>query len=746
MRKSRGTTILFIFALLCLIACAPEQTIRHEVPAVPQDTFPAVDEKKPAGIDNIQLKFDGPNGGFSPSHSPDGSMIAFLSSTLHTPPDLWIVKADGTDPRRLTTRGVKSLRWSPDGKSIMVITNRKGFDETLFVGIDDEAGEKRIPGLIPGASIPIYSPDRNLFAFTAPGEKNVRDLWIGTADGERTEPVTEKMGVRDVFWNPDSTKIYYEVGASYSVGIWEMDLATMESRPLLSNYIGRPDYSEKAGLIAYAYPVNPGEFEVHTMKLDGSDVKNYKAPRLSGRWLLWDVSGKGIYYTGQDITEKDDEKKEDIEKPEKQDSPHEGSKKENLSRTGVNSLWHLDLETGIEERISPPELHVSGFSLSPDGSKILFSGVLRDSFTSELFTLDPATGEMFRLVKSRASSWLPLPSRDSSKTAFFTNEGAGGDSIKVVSAEGEELASYPVILEGDTRISWLPESEGLLIFSSRGLLAFTEKGPIEFPTGGDHRAFLYADVSMQEDKVLLNSIPRFGETPGLYILEAKEGKFVQTDLRYPAVKEIVPELYFQPKWSFDGGDIAFTDRIEVWTMKSDGTGRKWITNYAEGNRQENGKQSLASHPAWSVNGQNICYTLMVYESETILRQIWVVKADGSEARVLFSEKFDSQFQVYLPEYTNQPFFDATDEHIVFTAVNNGIPDIFSVGINDGKVQRLTENGAIFPALLPEEGIIIYTSLEGNSETLWFMNSDGTDKRQLLIKGKNENKPGGEGAK
>jgi Tol biopolymer transport system component len=739
MRGSNYMKIVVICVFLFLIACTPEQTIRpgvQEIVSAPAVTIPPLADKKPA---------DEPNGGFNPSYSPDGNMIAFLSSTLHTPPDLWIMKADGTEAKRLTTRGAKSFRWSPDGKSIMFIANRKGFEETLITGIEGETGVKRMPGLVPGASIPVYSQDKELFAFTAPGEKKVRDLWIGTADGERIEPVTEKMGVRDVFWGIDSRKIYYEVGASYGVGIWEMDLATMESKPLLSNYIGKPDYSENAGLIAYAYPTNPGEFEVHTMKLDGSDIKNYKAPRLAGRWLIWDSTGKGIYYTGQDITQSEEEKKTETGNVEKPASPHETTKTESVSRTGVNSLWYLDLETGVEKRISPPELHVSEFSPSHDGNKMLFSGVLKDSSTSELFSFDLASGEMLRTVKSRGSSWTPLPSRDSTRIAFFTNEGAG-DSIKVVSFGGEEIDSYPIILEGDTRIFWLPESEGFLIFSSRGLLAFTEKGPIEFPTSGDHRAYFYIDVSIQGDKVLLNSIPSFGEIPGLYMLEVKEGKFVQKDLRYPQVKEDMPELYFQPRWSFDGKRIAFTDRADIWTMTDEGIGRTRITSNVENNLDETGKPSLASYPVWSIKGDMICYTLTVYDDNTVLRQIWVMKADGSDKKMLYSEEIDSQFQVYLPEFTNQPFFDVTDEKVIYTAVTNGMPNIYSVKIKDGTMQKLTEKGAIFPALLPEEGVIIYTSLQGNNETLWMMNSDGTDNHPFVIKWKNENKPEGEGAK
>lgn len=701
----------------------------------------------------------GPNGGREPVFSPDGSRIAFLSSTLHTPADLWIMNSDGSGARRLTTRGVQGFRWSADGASLRYTTVRKGFEEVLTIAVDGGDEEKRLAGLPAGASLPVYSPDGRLFAVTVPGEQNVRDLWVGTADGERLEAVTEKIGVRSVFWHPDSRKIYYEAGSkSYGVGIWEIDLATMESKSLLGKYIGTPVYSPQAGLVAYPYPVKPGEFEVHTMQLDGTAGGIYPAPRLAGRGIVWDAAGTGVYYLGQDIEKivppaekgllawlkglfsgadpeeagKSPDKPKQDGQPDGASAPHsKGSI--SFNRVGVTSLWHLDLASGSERRISPAELHLVDFSFAPDGKGMVLSGVLKDSYTTELFRVDPETGALIRLTPGRASAWLPTPSLDSSKIAYFTNE-AGVDSLKIVNLQGAEVAAYPgIVQESGTRLFWLPQSEGLLVFSGRGLLAFTEQGGINFPGSKDHRAFLEADVSIHADKVLLNSIPRYGETPGLYMLEAKDGEFIQSDLRFPPAGEYAAELYMQPRWSLDGKKIAFTDRIDVWTMNEDGLARKWVTNYAERNNAGKERPALASYPVWSVRGEMIAFTLTVFEEKSLLRQLWVMKADGSEPKLLHSQMMDSQFQVYLPEYTSLPFFNFDDTRVIFTAPDNGVPNIYAVDIADATLRRLTEDGAVFPALLPEEGVIVYTSLAGNNEKLMLMGTDGSGKRPLLVK-------------
>ncbi len=700
---------------------------------------PSVRGTETAALPAVPVLSD-PNGGRDPAYSPDGQRIAFLSSTLHTPADLWVMSADGSGKRRLTTRGVRSFGWSRDGRSIRVVARRKGYDEVFSVVVDAKGkqAEERIPGLPPGSGIPVDSPDGKLFAFIAPGEQGVRDLWIGTADRTRIEPITDKISVREVFWSGDGRKVYYEAGKTYGVGVWEVDLATMESRPVVNKYVGTPVYSPKADRVAYAYPTDPGRFEVRTMRLDGSEVVSHKASRLSGRWLAWDADGKAVLYLAQDAgaAVPDNTAKENKRQEKKEESPtaspHGSSSHAEEPKSGVTALWRLDLDTDTETRVSPPEVHLVGFSPSPDGRNVVLAGVLEKSPAVELFRMDLGTKSMAKLAESRASSWMPVSAPDAARVAFFTNDGPL-TTLKVARYTGEELASYPGFTqEGDTLLFWLPGIDGFAVFSGRGLFAFSEKGPVAFPNREDHRAYLYADVSIQEDKVLISAVPRYGETPGLYLLSVADNAFVQTDLRFPAAPERAAERYLQPRWSLDGRKIAFTDRQDVWTMNADGTGRRRLTDYAEKNGEGAGKPSLPSYPFWSIGGKSLGYTLTVYDGKKVFREIWWMREDGSDRKKIYSEEVDSQFQVFLPEYTFQPFFNTGDDRVILTGVRDGVPDILSIEIGNGRIRRLTDEGAAYPTLLPEEGVIVYTSLAGNEERLRVMNADGTGKRPFLL--------------
>lgn len=718
--------LLLLFPLL-MTACTTTQrppsteiappTLQTPVPATPARVLPNASD---------------PNGGGKALYSPDGTRIAFISSTLHTPPDLWVMNADGSGARRLTSRGASAFRWSRSGAQIMFTANRKGYGEVLT--IDPDGGEEqRMAGLPPNASIPGYSPDGKFFAFIAPDQGDTLGLWIGTADGKRIEPVTDKISVRSFFWDRESRRIYYEAGKQYGVGLWMIDLATMEQRNLVNKYIGTPVYSAGSDRIAFTYPTDPGVFEIHVIKPDGSDERIIKAPRLQGKSVSWDPEGKGLFYVAQDLAKEDERKKPEITPPPAEVAPHKSSG-EKAARGEILSLWRLDLASGAEQRVTPENFQLLEFALSPDGKTILCGGLQEKSLGMEIYSLDPASGGLKQLTKGRFSEWKPVPSHDATRIAFFTNEVDGIDTLRIITSAGEELSSYPGLSQGmQSHLFWLPRSDGLVISSGDEMWAFSEKESVQFAKGLQFRDILYANTSIQEDRILISAIPLYGKAPGLYMLENVEGTMTLKDLRDPPAPEIPSEVYLQPRWSLDGKRIAFSDGIDIWVMKGDGSGRAWITNHAENNREGKGKPSLATFPIWSSRGDRICYTLTVYDGKRTLRQLWIINADGKENRMLHSEEVDSAFQAHLAEFTNQPAFDYNDEWVIFTAVEHGVPNVAAVRIKDGKFQRLTEKGAIYPSLLPEDALIVYISLENNNERLWVMNSDGSVKRPLAVK-------------
>jgi Tol biopolymer transport system component len=85
----------------------------------PEDRLPLL-WRGTIGGEGVPL--DGTEGGSSPAWSPDGSQIAFARSEGGPAKALWVMPADGGEPRRLTSPGdAQDLLpvWSPDSQSLI---------------------------------------------------------------------------------------------------------------------------------------------------------------------------------------------------------------------------------------------------------------------------------------------------------------------------------------------------------------------------------------------------------------------------------------------------------------------------------------------------------------------------------------------------------------------------------------------------------------------------------------------------
>ena len=80
----------------------------------------------------------------SPAWSPDGGRIAYVSDEAGSY-DIWTVRSDGSDPRRVTNAADfqdSNPQWSPDGKTI-ALRRQLSPDPSLVMFVSDTGGEPR---------------------------------------------------------------------------------------------------------------------------------------------------------------------------------------------------------------------------------------------------------------------------------------------------------------------------------------------------------------------------------------------------------------------------------------------------------------------------------------------------------------------------------------------------------------------------------------------------------------------------
>lgn len=184
-----------------------------------------------------------------PELSPDGTMIAFhMYSYTHGEGSLWLMDADGSNPRRILPQGTPAvcLTWAPDNETIaftqpdgfLYSTNLDGSDIRLLmetteylrfpswspdgkkiavertyparwseiVILDLEAGEQRV--LVEGMH-PEWSPDGTRIVYDYPSDCGW-SVFTMDADGSNNTSLT--CGAMDMYptWSPDGTRIVFD--------------------------------------------------------------------------------------------------------------------------------------------------------------------------------------------------------------------------------------------------------------------------------------------------------------------------------------------------------------------------------------------------------------------------------------------------------------------------------------------------------------------------------------------------------
>ena len=154
-----------------------------------------------------------------PALSPDGETIAFKRATAaptgSTDPHIYLVDADGSNLRRLTTgRGAElNPAWSPDGSEIAFTRETRGhFD--LFACAPDGSGLRRLTDTPrDDEDYPAWSPDGRQLAFArfeGGFEDGSGDLWVVTTKGRDETPVLGGPGRHSSpTWSPDGEQILF---------------------------------------------------------------------------------------------------------------------------------------------------------------------------------------------------------------------------------------------------------------------------------------------------------------------------------------------------------------------------------------------------------------------------------------------------------------------------------------------------------------------------------------------------------
>jgi Tol biopolymer transport system component len=204
---------------------------------------------------------------FDPSWSPDGTQIAYRSEP-NGEPEIWLMKRDGTDQRRLTA-GL-SPAWSPDG-SLIAFSGTKG----LTVIRPDGTGRRVLPHT-EGGEYPSWSPDGSRIAFTS-NVMRQHTMCIARADGSKVVDLSRVGEGWQMDWSPDGRSIIFTSRRDHPDNYTDLYAMRPDGSAVrrLTHRLGQtPAWSPDGDHIVFSAP---GLF---VMDPDGSNVTALPTPGL----------------------------------------------------------------------------------------------------------------------------------------------------------------------------------------------------------------------------------------------------------------------------------------------------------------------------------------------------------------------------------------------------------------------------------------------------------------------------------
>lgn len=292
-----------------------------------------------------------------PQISPDGSRVAYTVREIDPDADgyrssIWLASTSGGDARRFTNGGTNESqpRWSPDGRSLVFISDRAGERPQLCL-MPSSGGEAEVLTNLPrGVSDPAWSPDSQSIAFLSrtggtepakPGEtpppivitrlKHKFDgqgffdgshphIFVISAQGGEPRQVTDgEWDDGQLTWSPDSSQLAF-VSARHEErdrdavqDVWIVAAAGGEPRRLTDRFgpCAGPSFSPDGRSVAFSghryprgagehvsmlwvVPAEGGEPRSLTPALDRSIKAGPPALNMAQAPLLWSSDGASI--------------------------------------------------------------------------------------------------------------------------------------------------------------------------------------------------------------------------------------------------------------------------------------------------------------------------------------------------------------------------------------------------------------------------------------------------------------------
>ncbi len=236
----------------------------------------------------------------SPCWSPDGKEVIYEKVDFtHRTQNLPLYSWDANYDYRYTD---VFPNFSKDGK--LVVTD-KDFDSGISIMDPDGSDKQKVFTPTDGgaAFMPTWSPDGQWIAFGYGGFLQSRKtspakIIMIRRDGSGLKALTEGMpNAGFPSFSPDGKKIVYRSWGAENDGLRILDLDENSVKILTTEYDNLPFWSPDGKLISFTRKHDGSNFDIYTIKPDGTDLRRLTTSPANDAHALWTADSKHLMWS-----------------------------------------------------------------------------------------------------------------------------------------------------------------------------------------------------------------------------------------------------------------------------------------------------------------------------------------------------------------------------------------------------------------------------------------------------------------
>lgn len=240
----------------------------------------------------------------TPAFSPDGSQLAFCRMSGQNVEDIYLMAAEGAEPRRLTfdNRAINDLAWTADGREIVFTSDREG--DTGLWRVSASGGTPERIVVAGGHNIGRLSISRQGNRLAYAQSSRDTNIWRAQMPGAKTEADAPTMLIASSEadsgpqYAPDGKRITFRSDRSGSFEIWacEADGSNpVQLTDLSSPHAGAPCWSPDGRQIAFdARP--EGNPDIFVISAEGGRPRRLTEDPAEDIVPSWSRDGRWIYF------------------------------------------------------------------------------------------------------------------------------------------------------------------------------------------------------------------------------------------------------------------------------------------------------------------------------------------------------------------------------------------------------------------------------------------------------------------